>query len=401
MKRLAATVIASLLATSAVAQSGPASNFFSGSPVTVWDPASGRACSTVNPCSGIFGAGGSGGGGGAGVIGTQAAPDIVGGSGAGPLDTGAGASTANTLRVLFGTGQTVGVTNTGFNALQGGAANAAGNPFYVTPGTGALFSEAGSAGSAVGQGATGTAANSQTVQGVAGGALLSVQQPDVVQSGTLPAQTVNATYLAPLANGEGTLGINLVGLTASGATLVVETQDGATAPWSTLNALGSGGVLFSTLTVDGGYKVNASAHYAIRLRVSVAGSASTINVYSIASTTNGVTALIGPLPPGANPIGTVLPLRAATVTSNGTIATAGTFQVALAASTARLGCNVFPTTSGGTITVSLGLGPTAATAQAITYPGVFNCATPAGVVVSDQINVTSSTVNTAFGINAQ
>ena len=345
----------------------------------------------------------------------------MGGSGGGSLDTGTGASTANTLRVLFASAQTVGalqsgtwnvgllagtatigsVANTGFNALQGGAANAAGNPFYVTPGTGALFSEAGSAGSAVGQGATGTVANSQTVQGVAGGALLSVQQPDVVQSGTLPAQTVNATYLAPLANGEGTLGINLVGLTASGATLVVETQDGATAPWSTLSALGSGGVNFSTLTADGGYKVNASAHYAIRLRVSVAGSASTINVYSIASTTNGVTALIAPIPAGANTIGAVLPVRASTVTSNGTIATAGTFQVALAASTTRLGCNVFPTASGGTITVSLGLGPTAATAQAITYPGVFNCATPAGVVVSDQVNVTSSTASTAFGVNAQ
>ena len=97
----------------------------------------------------------------------------------------------------------------------------------------------------------------------------------------------------------------------------------------------------------------------------------------------------------------MLPVRAATVTSSGTVATAGTFQVALAASTARLGCNVFPTASGGTITVSLGSSPTAATAQAITYPGVFNCATPAGVVVSDQVNVTSSTASTAFGVNAQ
>ena len=64
MKRLILIAVVSLLATCtaapmpAVAQSGPASNFFSGSPVTVWDPASGRACSTVNPCSGIFGTGG-------------------------------------------------------------------------------------------------------------------------------------------------------------------------------------------------------------------------------------------------------------------------------------------------------------------------------------------------------
>ena len=40
------------------------------------------------------------------------------------------------LYVNIGAGS---IANTGFNALQGGAANAAGNPFYVAPGTGASF----------------------------------------------------------------------------------------------------------------------------------------------------------------------------------------------------------------------------------------------------------------------
>jgi hypothetical protein len=49
-----------------------------------------------------------------------------------------------TLGTLFKSGQTIG--NTGFNALQGGAANSLTNPFYVAPATGASWTVSGNVG---------------------------------------------------------------------------------------------------------------------------------------------------------------------------------------------------------------------------------------------------------------
>ena len=70
----------------------------------------------------------------------------VAGSASTPLKQGTGAADANSPNVYVGGGS---ITNTGFNALQGGAANSLLNPFYFSPATGAIFQVTGSSGGAL------------------------------------------------------------------------------------------------------------------------------------------------------------------------------------------------------------------------------------------------------------
>jgi hypothetical protein len=114
----------------------------------------------------------------------------------------------------------------------------------------------------------------------------------------------------------------------------------------------------------------------------------------------GSTSLTGSLPAGTNTIGAVNPARATTTPTSGAVTTANTFQSVLAANANRLGCNIFPTASGGTILVSVGTG-NAAYAESVSFPNVFNCGSPQGMVITDQISVTSATASTAYAVWAQ
>ena len=86
---------------------------------------------------------------------------------------------------------------------------------------------------------------------------------------------------------------------------------------------------------------------------------------------------------------------AAIVSTNAstTVATGTTYQTVFAASTARRGCLIQnPTTATEVLNVRQG------GAAVFTLPigAVFNCASPAGVVVSDLVEVTAATTSHAF-----
>lgn len=127
---------------------------------------------------------------------------------------------------------------------------------------------------------------------------------DVVNSATINAATSNATYTV-LINGQGTVGFTLNGLTGTGATLTLEGSNDGGTTWSTVNSVDGGtGVLSSSYTANGQFRVNAGGRTRIRLRVSVTGTG-TITVASAASRSSSLIALSSPLPAGNNVIGKV------------------------------------------------------------------------------------------------
>jgi hypothetical protein len=143
---------------------------------------------------------------------------------------------------------------------------------------------------------------------VVGTGTFAVQQPDLRATGqTINSATLNAAYTVSLANGEGIIGFQVTGLTASGATLTIEaTVDGGTT-WNSTNGFGSSsGTLFTTLTADQGFRVNVGGRTGIRLRVSSTGTG-TITISSSASSANDLVGISSPLPTGSNTIGAVTP----------------------------------------------------------------------------------------------
>lgn len=155
-----------------------------------------------------------------------------------------------------------------------------------------------------------------------------VSQPDQVSSGTLNSATLNTAYTVNLANGEGIVGFNVSGLTASGATLTIEAQIGSASSWRPTNGFASStGTVFTTLTTDQGFRVNVGGRTAIRLRVSSTGTG-TITVASSAASVSDLVGISSPIPPGSNTIGTVVAPSvtpragtASTITTGGTAVT--------------------------------------------------------------------------------
>ena len=148
---------------------------------------------------------------------------------------------------------------------------------------------------------------SGSVQPVSG-TVTAANLADVLSSGSIAAATLNNAYTVQLANGEGVVGANVSGLSGTGAVLAVEAQSGGpTSPWLGATAVLPGGVLSSTLTSDGNFKINSSGHTAVRLRVSTAATAAAaVAVASVASSSAGLMGLSAPLPAGGNQLGSVL-----------------------------------------------------------------------------------------------
>lgn len=132
---------------------------------------------------------------------------------------------------------------------------------------------------------------------------LEVVQPDQTNSQTLDLSALNNAAAMPITNGQGVVGIDVTGLTDSGATLVCEMQI-ANGPWRLANMLvnGTAGIPSQSITADATFRVNASARSRLRMRVSTAGTG-TATVAEIATTNSSVVQLSAPLPPGANVIG--------------------------------------------------------------------------------------------------
>lgn len=97
-----------------------------------------------------------------------------------------------------------------------------------------------------------------------------------------------------------------------------------------------------------------------------------------------------------------LPQRATSTTTNGTVATANTFQSALAANANRKGCAIYNNSANAEL-VFLGAPGSATAASAIPLPagGSFNCGSFQGIVLTDQISITSATAGSSFVVVSQ
>jgi len=93
-------------------------------------------------------------------------------------------------------------------------------------------------------------------------------------------------------------------------------------------------------------------------------------------------------------------LSASTTHSSGNVATSNAFQTALSGSTARLGCMI-SNTSTATEYIDVGSSPSMSTAVALPAGAKFNCGAQAGVVINDQLNITSATAGSTYVVWAQ
>lgn len=94
-----------------------------------------------------------------------------------------------------------------------------------------------------------------------------------------------------------------------------------------------------------------------------------------------------------------LPLPSLSTVAGGSVATANTFQAVLPQNLARRGCLIVNT---GSTAMSIGIGstPTAATSIPLAPGASFGCGA-GGVVVADQLSVTSGTAGNTFVVISQ
>ena len=98
----------------------------------------------------------------------------------------------------------------------------------------------------------------------------------------------------------------------------------------------------------------------------------------------------------------IAPIRSTSVSASGSVASANTFQSALPASAARKGCALYNTSS-ASVLLFLGAPGAASAATSIPVPagGSFNCGSFQGLVLTDQISVTSATAGATFVVVSQ
>ena len=97
-----------------------------------------------------------------------------------------------------------------------------------------------------------------------------------------------------------------------------------------------------------------------------------------------------------------IPQRATSTTTAGSVATANTYQSALASNANRRGCAIYNTSANAEL-VYLGAPGSATAATSIPLPagGSFNCGSFQGIVLTDQISITSATAGSTFVVVAQ
>lgn len=97
-----------------------------------------------------------------------------------------------------------------------------------------------------------------------------------------------------------------------------------------------------------------------------------------------------------------IPVRTTSTTTNGSVATANTFQSALAANANRRGCAIYNNSASAEL-IYLGAPGSASVANAIPLPagGAFNCGGFQGIVLTDQVSITSATAGATFVVVSQ
>lgn len=97
-----------------------------------------------------------------------------------------------------------------------------------------------------------------------------------------------------------------------------------------------------------------------------------------------------------------IPVRTTSTTTNGTVAVANTFQSALAGNANRRGCAIYNNSANAEL-IFLGAPGSATAANSIPLPagGSFNCGSFQGIVLTDQISITSATVSSTFVVVSQ
>ena len=154
---------------------------------------------------------------------------------------------------------------------------------------------------------------------------VNVSSADTSASGTLNSATLNSVYVINI-NGQGVASFVITGLTASGATLMVEASDDSGTTWNPVNGITpSTGILFSSIAVDSQFRVNSGGRTNLRLRVSTIGTG-TITVVSNISFSSSVVALSSPLPTGSNTIGNVGIVGSVSITPASDLSTTGTIS---------------------------------------------------------------------------
>lgn len=97
-----------------------------------------------------------------------------------------------------------------------------------------------------------------------------------------------------------------------------------------------------------------------------------------------------------------IPQRATSTTTNGSVASASVFQSALAANANRKGCAIY-NNSANAEAIYLGAPGSASAANAIPLPagGAFNCGSFQGIVLTDQVSITSATAGSTYVVVSQ
>jgi hypothetical protein len=141
---------------------------------------------------------------------------------------------------------------------------------------------------------------------------------DTEVSASLDLTKLNATWEVPTTNGQGVIGVDVTGLTGSGATLVSETWVGGM--WLPANMLvvGTAGALSMSLTSDASFRTSTAAKRKFRVRVSAIGVGSA-SLTAVASTNSSIVQLGAPLPPGTNKVGGVDVLTLPAITGSVTV----------------------------------------------------------------------------------
>ena len=228
--------------------------------------------------------------------------------------------------VWSGTAFALQATGTGGGGGGGGGA--------VTVADGADVTQGAIADAVVAAGATGTVSAKLRAISRDIASPPSTRQIDVA----LAAATLNAAVTVNVDGGIGTVGFDIAGLAARGATLTVEacTNIGAASPdWQGINAI-KGSTLYPTIVADGAYRVETGGRTAVRLRVSTIGTAGNITI-STATSLVGSLVTLAQVPP----VGTVT-----RTDKSGTITTGGSAQTIIAANTSRKGWELQNNSSG-------------------------------------------------------
>jgi hypothetical protein len=225
---------------------------------------------------------------------------------------------------------------------------------------------------------------------------------------TLDLSTTDNPVMIPVESGQGVLGIDLTGVTNSGATVVCEVFGGGI--WAPVNMLvkGTMGAFTMSLTQDAQWRGSVAAVRAARLRVTKVGTGEA-TIYATLSANSSLVQLTASLPPGTNVIGRVgvegtvavtgafypdVQQVGGTVTANinGTVPVSGTFWPATQPISGTVAVSNFPATqavsiaapvqvadSSGSLTVDTGTAGTFALtpAAAASYAIVPSVATPA------------------------